>query len=178
VTAVRRLRRRFASRRLEETARALLDASSLCTLATVSRQGRSYVNTCYFAWDSDLSIVWISAPESQHSRNLQENRSAAVTVFDSAQSWGGQDRGIQLFGSARELRGSAVRIAERVYGERFPLYAPGELLSLRFYRFRPTRLKVFDEESLGPGLFVTARVRGAGRLEWVRTEVYDIRSDD
>jgi uncharacterized protein YhbP (UPF0306 family) len=176
VTAVRRLGRRFASGRIEAAARALLDASTLCAVATVSRQGRAHVNAVYFAWDDELGIFWISAPEAQHSRNLRDNPSAAVTVFDSTQSWGGKDRGIQLFGSARML--DRARDAERVYGQRFPSYTPGEFPSLRFYRFRPTRLKLFDEKALGSGLFVSARVRRGGRLEWARTDVYDIRSDD
>jgi uncharacterized protein YhbP (UPF0306 family) len=178
VTAVRRAGRRFASSRIEAAARALLDASTLCAVATVSRRGSAHVNAVYFAWDRELGVVWISAPEAQHSRNLRGNSSAAVTVFDSAQTWGGEDRGIQLFGSARELDGFRAAEAERVYAERFPGYRPGELGALRLYRFRPERIKVFDEETLGPGLFVTARVRGGGRLEWARTDVYDIRSDE
>ena len=53
-----------------------------------------------------------------------------------------------------------------------PDFRPGELGAYRFYRFRPRRLKLFDEQELGPGWFVTARVAAGGRLEWERTEIY------
>jgi hypothetical protein len=33
-------------------------------------------------------------------------------------------------------------------------------------------VKLFDERELGTGVFVTARVVGAGRLVWERTDVY------
>ncbi|MDX6533463.1 MAG: hypothetical protein QOF68_1207 [Gaiellales bacterium] len=32
------------------------------------------------------------------------------------------------------------------------------------------RMKLFDEEVFGAGVFVTARLRAGGRLEWERTE--------
>ncbi|HEX9417332.1 MAG TPA: pyridoxamine 5'-phosphate oxidase family protein [Gaiellaceae bacterium] len=172
MTVVQRSSRRFSSKRIEETARGLLEASALCALATVSREGRAYVNTMYFAWDRELRVVWISAPEAQHSRNLRQNRSAAITVFDSGQKWGGKDRGIQLFGSASELGQGRDRAAQETYSARFPAYDPAELGVYGFYRFRPSRIKLFDEEALGPGVFVTASVKGRGRLEWTRTEVY------
>jgi hypothetical protein len=31
---------------------------------------------------------------------------------------------------------------------------------------------LFDEEELGGGVFVTARVEGSGRLVWEETQVY------
>jgi hypothetical protein len=44
-------------------------------------------------------------------------------VYDSSQTWGRADRGIQLFGSAREAgRGNAEK-AERLHGKRFPQFA-------------------------------------------------------
>ena len=175
---MRPVRRRISSQRIHAAAGSLLEASTLCALATASRQGRAHVNTMYFASGLDLTIVWISAPEAQHSRNLGENASAAIVVFDSAQRWGGRDRGIQLFGSARELSGRRASAAEAVYRERFPSYEPGGFPGLRLYGFRPSRIKLFDEESLGAGLFVTARVRGGGRVEWARSERYDIRTAD
>jgi pyridoxine/pyridoxamine 5'-phosphate oxidase len=138
--------RRFSSRRIEAVARALLDASPLCAIATVSPPGRAHVNTVYFAWSEAVEIVWISAPEARHSRNLAGNPSAAVSVFDSKQTWGKPDRGIQLFGTAGEATADA---AERVYRARFAEYAPEDFPGYRLYRLKTRRLKVFDERELG-----------------------------
>ena len=39
----------------------------------------------------------------------------------------------------------------------------------------PSRVKLFDERTLGAATFVTARVARNGKLSWERTEVYDSR---
>jgi hypothetical protein len=86
--------------------------------------------------------------------------------------WGELDQGLQLFGSARQVAGPAAMDAERSYAKRFPTYAGSDLGAYRFYRFRPRRIKVFDEQTLGAGLFVTAADRGGGGLARTRTELY------
>jgi uncharacterized protein YhbP (UPF0306 family) len=171
---VRRSSRRVAATRITALARELLDASTLCAISTVSRRGQAYVNTAYFAWSASFKLVWMSASEATHSRNLSVRRSAAVAVYDSTQTWAEPDRGIQLVGTARELAGRAAADAERLYAERFPAYAgadPAGYHFYHFYRFDPRRLKVFDERALGDGVFVTALVR-RGELEWARTDLY------
>ncbi len=154
--------------RLRTVAGALLDASTLCAIATVSPRKRAHVNTAYFAWSDSFELVWLSEPNASHSRNLAANAAAAVAVYDSTQRWGQSDRGIQLFGSAR----AAGVDARRVYAERFPDYDDVEFGAYGFYRFRPRHVKLFDEQVLGGGVFVTARVR-KGELAWERTEIYD-----
>jgi uncharacterized protein YhbP (UPF0306 family) len=152
-------------------ARSLLDGSTLCAIATVSGR-QAHVNTAYFAWAPDFRLVWLSEPSAKHSRNLRGNRTAAIAVFDSHQSWGKPDRGIQLLGSARELSGKAAEEAERIYAERFPHYRRQDNSAYAFYGLRPRRLKLFDEPTLGRGVFVTARIAAGGELVWQRTEVY------
>ncbi|TMC74720.1 MAG: pyridoxamine 5'-phosphate oxidase family protein [Chloroflexi bacterium] len=157
--------------RLAAIARRLLDASRLCAIATVSPGGRAHINTAYFAWGPGFEIVWLSAPDARHSQNVRANGSAAVAVFRSTQTWGGSDRGIQLFGRARELRGRAALDAERLYAKRFRAYE-GDLPAFRFYRLLTRRMKLFDERVLGGGTFVTVSVQRGGRLKWDRTESF------
>jgi uncharacterized protein YhbP (UPF0306 family) len=161
-----RSRRRVGQARLRRIAEELLEASTLCGIATVTRGGEAYVNTAYFAWTPDLRIVWASEPRARHSRNLRVNASAAVAVYDSGQTWGRPDRGIQLFGTARE----AGEDAATVYGSRFPEFA--ELTAYRLHELVPRRMKLFDERTLGAATFVTARVGRDGSLAWERTDVY------
>src|ERR687887_540904 len=145
--------RRIGRERLRSIAEDLLDAAMLCAISTVGPRGRAYVNTAYFAWAPDLRIIWLSEARAQHSRNLRANASAAVAVYDSTQTWGKPDRGIQLFGDARA--GGAD--AEEVYAARFDEYSSREVY--RFYELVPRRVKLFDEPVLGPATFVTASVR-------------------
>ena len=169
---ITRSMRRVGEARIKRLAHELLDASTLCAIATVSPRDGAYVNTAYFAWAPDLRLVWLSAPAARHSRNLRANPSAAVAVYDSGQMWGKPDRGIQLFGSVREDGTDA----EAVYASRFADYRPSDLVGYRFYELLPNRLKLFDERALAAGTFVTARVRAGGRLTWERTEIYDSTS--
>ena len=167
---IERSGRRISPKRLEVALRRLLDASTLCAIATVSGT-RAHVNTAYFAWSEDFRLVWISEPRARHSQNLQKRRTAAIAVFDSNQVWGKPDRGVQLFGSARETRGRAAEQARDVYATRFRDYDAADLGAYRAYEFRPRRVKLFDEREFGGGVFVTARVHD-GALAWERTEVY------
>jgi uncharacterized protein YhbP (UPF0306 family) len=160
-----------SSRKIRALVAGLLDASALCAIATRTPRGVAYVNTAYFARSPEFDLYWLSDPQAEHSRNLRANPTAAVAVYDSTQSWGESDRGIQLFGSARLFNGSEAQRAERSYSARFPGYRPGESSSYRVYRFRPRRVKLFDEAALGGGVFVTASVR-SGQVAWERTEIY------
>jgi uncharacterized protein YhbP (UPF0306 family) len=168
---IERSTRRIGGERLAATARSLLDASTLCAIATVGPRGRAYVNTAYFAWSADFELVWLSEPRATHSRNVRANASAAIAVFDSRQTWGRSDRGIQLFGTAQQAQTREAVDAKALYAARFPSYDAVDLDAYVPYVFRPRRLKLFDERELGAGTFVTARV-AAGRLVWERTEIY------
>jgi uncharacterized protein YhbP (UPF0306 family) len=169
---IERSSRRYGPTRLTRIARDLLDVSTLCAISTVSGAGRPHVNTAYFAWDGDLRLVWLSDPRARHSRNVAAIRAAAVAVYDSRQRWGGPDRGMQLFGSAAAAADATVPEAARIYLGRFPRYTPAEFPDYRLYLFRPRRIKLFDESSLGAGVFVTAKVGADRKLAWERTEVY------
>jgi uncharacterized protein YhbP (UPF0306 family) len=174
---VERSQRSLAPARIKRVAGDLLDSSALCAIATVSPHGRAYINTAYFAWSAELDLVWMSAPDARHSRNLSANPTAAVAVYDSNQMWGNPDRGIQLFGSAREVAGRAARSAEQVYTRRFPPSADTDLSAYSFYRFRARRIKLFDESELGPGVFVTASVGSGRQVAWERTDTYGVAQD-
>lgn len=147
-----------------------MNASPLCALATVRPPERAYISHMYFAWTDAFDVCWISDPESRHSRNLGTNSSAAVSIYDSRQTWGRPDRGIHLFGSAAEVGGPRAREVENAYAARFPTYG-GLDDSLRLYRFRPRTVQLFDERALAPGTLVTARLMRDG-LKWLRTEVW------
>jgi uncharacterized protein YhbP (UPF0306 family) len=164
--------------RLAAAARALLEASPLCAIATVTRNGHAYINTAYFAASPELQLVWLSEPDATHSRNIKETRTAAVAVYDSTQTWGKPDRGIQLFGAAHQATDAEARRAEALYAGRFPDLDVQNFAAYRFYVFRPGRVKLFDEDDLGSGRFIVAAVDDSGRLTWETTEEYLTDSPD
>src|SRR2546430_2238461 len=168
---VEALDRPVTTARLMRVVRRLLDAAPLCAIAT-TRGRDAYVNTAYFAWTARLEIVWISSADATHSRNLRADPTCAIAVFDTHQRWGGNDRGIQLFGRARLARGRVSANAKRAYRQRFRDYDPKENAGLPPYLFTPTLVKLFHEGEFGGAAWVVARVR-SGRLVWQRTERYD-----
>jgi uncharacterized protein YhbP (UPF0306 family) len=164
-----------AGTRLEAVARDLLDASTLCAIATVTPDGDAYINTAYFASSPELHLVWLSDPNASHSLNIRETETSAVAVYDSTQTWGKPDRGLQLFGAAHRATDAESSAAEALYAGRFPDFEAQDLAAFRFYVFRPVRVKLFDEDELGAGRFIIAAVGDNGRLAWETTETY--RSD-
>jgi uncharacterized protein YhbP (UPF0306 family) len=169
---IERSKRPVAAARMAQAARRLLDASTLCAIATVAPDGVAYVNTAYFAWSPELNLLWLSEPRAKHSQNVRAGGTVAIAVYDSNQSWGKPDRGIQLFGSAWEADAADAADAATVYANRFPDYRRRGQGAYRLYVFHPSRVKLFDERELGAGRFVIARVDDSGRLSWERTEVY------
>jgi uncharacterized protein YhbP (UPF0306 family) len=144
----------------------LLEASSLCSIATVTPEGTAHANTAFFAYSDALEIFFLSHPMSQHCRHLRSNASVALTVFSTEQRWADPGRGVQLFGTAEEVSGAAAREAERWYATRFPAYdawrssvAERDLArEYRFYRIAVSTVKILDEQAVGDGMVVRATI--------------------
>ena len=120
------------------------------SLATVSAGGRAHASIAAFAFESDLRIQSVSPVDTEHSRNLASNSSAAMTVFDSRQDRLVR-RGAQLFGTMTELSGGEADRALAHFALRFPDVtdrAPHGTSVRGIYEFVPQRAKVFDEERL------------------------------
>jgi len=185
------VKRRFPGKRIHRSVFRILRDSALCSMSTVAPGNRAHINTAYFCYSPDLNFYFLSDPDSLHCKNVERNPSMAMMVMNSSQTWGGSDRGIQLFGTCHRVRGPAAKEAERRYGSRFPAYATwlrrtdrsgrrgADLLrSYAFYRFVPTRIKILDEAEFGGAAFVIAGVtrrRPNGRtptaiVTWLATE--------
>lgn len=90
------------------------------------------------------------------------------TIRRTGQTWGRPDRGIQLFGSCREVRGREAQEADRLYGQRFRAYGKWRanlderdrrMFRYRFFRFVAASIKVLDEAEFGAGVFIVASRR-------------------
>ena len=144
----------------------ILGRTILCSLSTVGPSGAAYVNTAYFAFTSELEFYFMSDPQSKHARNLRRNPSAALAVYDSRQTWGKADRGVQLFGRCTEAQAGVVLKATETYSARFPGFQKwGERLAAdaparrwKFFEFVPSFVKILDEVSFKSRGFVTASV--------------------
>jgi hypothetical protein len=73
----------------------------------------------YFARSDPFDVVWISDPDSRHSRNLLAKPSAAVTIYDSHDSdpvYRFRPREVKLF--YERILGAGTLVSAKVIGER------------------------------------------------------------
>jgi uncharacterized protein YhbP (UPF0306 family) len=169
--SVRSVRGTLRTPDVRRSVETLLRGTKLCAIATVGPGPRAHVNTAYFAFGPDFALYFYSYPDSRHARHLQRNRTTAVAVFDSRQSWGGADRGLQLFGSTRPLSGLDAEVAARIYARRFRGFRTWVESTTRTdgtfrlvpFRFTPRSVTVFDERRLGGGTFVNVRLPNRSR---------------
>jgi len=90
----------------------------------------------------------------------------AVSVFDSTQNWNEPGRGVQFFGSCKQVAEADKPQVEGVYSKRYEAYQAWKAnlrggdpaLNYRFYRFIPDRLKILDEPEFGDAIFVVAEI--------------------
>ena len=98
----------------------VLDANTLCSIATVNHDRSPHVNTCFFSYTKDFRLYVFTSPQTIHARNLGSNPACAVNVFSSTQQIGVDLLGVQLFGTAKQLNKTAGFAAFYNYSGRFP----------------------------------------------------------
>src|SRR5262245_23981209 len=67
----------------EDEARAIIDANAYMTLATADSGGTPWASPVWFAHEDHLRFVWVSRPDTRHSRNLAARADVGIVVFDS-----------------------------------------------------------------------------------------------
>lgn len=69
----------------------LLAQHRYLVLGTADGEGRPWATPVFFAADGEHRILWVSAPESRHSRNIATRPDVAITVFDTGAPIGGAE---------------------------------------------------------------------------------------
>jgi pyridoxine/pyridoxamine 5'-phosphate oxidase len=68
---------------LDATARRLIDAAMYMTLATADDVGRPWASPVWFATSGYKEFLWVSKPDTRHSRNIAARPDVAIVIFDS-----------------------------------------------------------------------------------------------
>jgi uncharacterized protein YhbP (UPF0306 family) len=133
-----------------------LSSHHVLNLATCGSAG-TWCAAVFYA-SEDLSLYFLSSPNSRHAADLDSNPRVACTIQEDYSDWR-KIRGIQLEGSATQIRGQEQARAIALYGAKFPVIhaaalAPREiaaaLLTVTWYRVLPSRVYFLDN-SLGFG---------------------------
>ncbi|MFB6116279.1 MAG: pyridoxamine 5'-phosphate oxidase family protein [Candidatus Nanosalina sp.] len=151
----------FSVKEAEESIRDIADENKLLALVTVSEGQEAFNATAFYAFDDDLNFYILTEPNTDHCKNLRENSSISLSIYDSHQDWGDEKKGLQVFGKAEQVPEEEIPEVLELYLERFPelgewVSEPGEMDSIdsQFYVIRPEKIKIFDEPRFGKETWV------------------------
>jgi hypothetical protein len=136
---------------LARIARAVIDANSYLTVATVDDAGLPWPSPVWYAHDGYREFFWVSAPATRHSRGLAAHPRAGIVIFDShSPAWTAQ--AVYMTVTAAEAIPDELGRGIAVYSARSRSllgrpWTPDELRApapLRLYRARVSELFVID----------------------------------
>jgi uncharacterized protein YhbP (UPF0306 family) len=115
------------------------------TLATVGPDGSPQAAPLFYASDEVLNLIFLSSPDSRHSRNLARDPHAAAAIYDETWEWQAI-RGLQVEGQVERLEGAAREEAEALYRAKYPFVVAfaQQIEASAFYRLRPRWLRYLD----------------------------------
>jgi uncharacterized protein YhbP (UPF0306 family) len=61
----------------------VIDANRFMTLATADGHGTPWANPVWFATDDHRRFLWVSSPQTRHSRNIEARPEIAIVIYDS-----------------------------------------------------------------------------------------------
>jgi uncharacterized protein YhbP (UPF0306 family) len=107
-------------------AREIIDANAYMTLATAGADGRPWATPVWFAHVDHTGFLWISRPDTRHSRNIAAREDVAIVIFDSSVPVGAA-RAVYVEAQAEELTGAARDSAIDAYSRRSVEHGAGPL---------------------------------------------------
>jgi nitroimidazol reductase NimA-like FMN-containing flavoprotein (pyridoxamine 5'-phosphate oxidase superfamily) len=99
------------------TAKAIIAANLYMVLGTADETGRPWVSPVYYAPVDDREFLWVSRPETLHSRNLVARPEVSIVIFDSSVPIG-TGQGVYMAAAAAEVTGEARVAAMDVFSRR------------------------------------------------------------
>jgi len=133
-----------------------LNSNNLMTLATANP--KPWVATVYYAYDRGFNLYFVSSPNSKHSHDIEKNKNVAIAIYDSHIKNSESKTGIQLQGSAQQIKGWE-RTSKML--QIWHKSAPGmedvvniknmkeKVISSRVYKIEPRFIKFFNQKLYG-----------------------------
>jgi uncharacterized protein YhbP (UPF0306 family) len=142
---------------LEALARAIIDENLYMTLGTADEAGRPWPSPVYYAVEGYREFIWVSRPESRHSRNLAVRPKLGIVIFDSRMPIN-TGRGVYMSAAAEELTGPDADRAIDIFSARSLMHG-GDAWTLTDVR-EPAELRLYhaiatDHSVIGPGILRT-----------------------
>jgi Pyridoxamine 5'-phosphate oxidase len=97
----------------------LLGQHRYLVLGTADAHGRPWATPLFFAADGEHRVVWVSAPDSRHSRNIALRPEVAITIYDTHAPIGGAEA-LYLEATAGHVADDGRHAALAVLNSRLP----------------------------------------------------------
>lgn len=152
---------------LNKSLNKIFSTNILLSMASIKSGKESWIHTAFYAYSSSLKLYYVSPPSAQHSKNINENQSVAVSIFDTHQNPTDHKSGVQIFGMCRKVAGEEVAEGLKLYSERFPwlskyIKIPEDfdkgILESKLYVIIPSTIKILDESVFGEEKWVIVSV--------------------
>jgi uncharacterized protein YhbP (UPF0306 family) len=98
----------------------LLAQHRYLVLGTADGDGRPWATPVFYAADGEHRVLWVSAPDSRHSRNIAVRPDVAITVFDTHAPIGGAEA-LYLEATAEPVAVDARPVALVLLNDRLPI---------------------------------------------------------
>jgi uncharacterized protein YhbP (UPF0306 family) len=95
-------------------ARKVIESNTYMTLGTADEAGRPWATPVYYAVESYSRFLWVSAPETKHSKNLAVRPEVSIVIFDSRAPLGNAEA-VYMSARAEELMGSDLERGIEVF---------------------------------------------------------------
>lgn len=131
----------------------ILEENKLMTLATIDKDASPHVCNAFFVYDNEFNLYFWSETATRHSLNIKENDKVAVSIADTAQSFEGSLKGMQINGRARGLSIKELIGPGKLYFKRFPFVSTIikrvsdfnlKKLESRLYKIEIDKIKLFE----------------------------------
>jgi pyridoxine/pyridoxamine 5'-phosphate oxidase len=138
---------------LIEKAKRIVDEVIYITLATVSPNGDPWNTPVYTAYDKEYNFFWISSPESEHSKHIENNRKVFAVIYPSNVPEG-TGEGVYMQGGAEALveKEEIEKVLVFFYGRKNKKPRPADDFvgqsPRRVYKFTPNKFWINSDEKI------------------------------
>lgn len=134
-------------------AKEIIQHNKYMILATCDKAANPWASPVFYAYDKEYNFYFLSAIDSRHGENIEDNPKIGVSIFNSNQRVGLSD-GIQMEGAVEILDGKEVESAVEIYSKRlFPestmkgaeRYNPRDYsgaAEFRFFKIIPSKIYI------------------------------------
>ncbi len=132
---------------MKDLIKEFLDSKKDMQLATVAN-GKPWICTVYFVYDDDLNLYWTSGRSRQHSLEIFNDSSSAVTIVKDTE----RKQALQITGNAFEVADKDLERVHELYQDRYGKkdYDLEEMKKHNpegrsYWVFKPTEISLWDE---------------------------------